>query len=135
MPELERRYCVDRPRSALAGHSLSALGVVYAIFQDVPAFCRAIAGAPSLWWDDRSVLKHIAKFRETHAVLPAEIFLGVGEEETPSMLGDLALLEAQLQARPFIGLTARTQRFPGRTHYNLTPELFLTGLRALFGNS
>jgi hypothetical protein len=49
------------------------------------------------------------------------------------MLGDLALFEAQLTARPFADLRITTQRFPDRDHYNLVPDLFAEGLRYLFG--
>ncbi len=132
-PELLERLPIARNRSALAGHSLSALFVLYALVQSQPPFHRAIAGAPSIWWDQRSLLAHLARVRDTQASLSAELYIGVGADETPSMLGDLALLDQQLAARPFAGLRLTTQHFPKRDHYNVVPELFAGGLRALFG--
>jgi uncharacterized protein len=134
-PELRKRFPLAPDRSVLAGHSLSALFVLYATFQSDPVFHRAIAGAPSIWWNNRSVLEDIARLRDRQASLPAELYIGVGEDETPSMLGDLALFDQQLAARPFADLRITTERFAGRDHYNLVPDLFTAGLRALFGQS
>ena len=132
-PSLTERFPIDRERSALAGHSLSALFVLFAVFQRQPLLRRAIVGAPSIWWDNRSLLGHIERLREAQDSLPVELYIGVGEDETPSMLGDLALFDAQLGARPFADLRIRTQSFPDRDHYNLVPDLFTAGLRELFG--
>ena len=132
-PTLTKRFPIDRERSVLAGHSLSALFVLYAAFQSQPIMRRAIIGAPSVWWDNRSVLAHLSRFRDAQGTLAAELYVGVGAEETPSMLGDLALFDAQLTARPFADLRITTQRFPDRDHYNLVSDLFASGLRYLFG--
>ncbi len=132
IPAIEGRYRIDRERSAFAGHSLSGLFVLFALLQERPVARRAIIGAPSIWWDDRALLKQLGAFRDRHASLRAEVFIGVGEDETPSMLGDLELLEAQLRARPFAQLALAIRRFPGRTHYDLTPDLFAAGVRELF---
>lgn len=59
--------------------------------------------------------------------------LSAGEADTDSMLGDLRLLEQQLAAQTFDGLTVAPQRFLGRNHYDVLPESFRTGLRRLFG--
>jgi hypothetical protein len=56
----------------------------------------------------------------------------VGENDTPSMTGDLAMLEAQLTAQPFPQLEVISRRFPGRDHYNVLPDAFREGLRQLF---
>lgn len=132
-PELERRYALDRRNSVLAGHSLSALFVLYALFQDEPLLRRAIAGAPSIWWDNRSVLAHVRRAHARRDALDAELYVGVGDEETPSMLGDLALFQEQLRTQPFRGLAWDVHGFPERDHYTLLPDLFRGGLRALFG--
>lgn len=131
-PEMQRRFSIDAHRSVLAGHSLSALFVLFAIFQPQPLFRRAIAGAPSLWWDNRNLLGHLTQLRERQATLPAEIYVGLGENETASMRGDLALFHEQLATRPFADLRVTTERFPDRDHYNVLPDLFAGGLRALF---
>jgi hypothetical protein len=130
--ELARRYPLHQESSVLAGHSLSSLLALHALFQPRPFFHRVLAGAPSIWWDNRSLLTLMKRFRDQQATLPAQLFLGVGTEETVSMLGDLALMEKQLAERPFAGLQITSVKFPGRDHYNVTPDLFSAGLRAFF---
>ena len=132
-PELAARYPIRDDARGLAGHSLGSLLVLYALFQCKPCFNRFLASAPSLWWDDRSLLSHADRLQSTGVALPARVFLGVGVNDTPSMTGDLDLLENQLVARPFPQLEVTSRRFAGRDHYTVLPDAFGEGLRALFG--
>ena len=131
-PELARRHPLRDDRRGLAGHSLGSLLVLHALFQRAPRFNRFLASAPSLWWDERSLLRLATTRRDSTSELPARLFLGVGTEDTPSMTGDLALLEAQLAVRPFAALEIVSRHFTGRDHYNVLPVSFREGLNALF---
>jgi uncharacterized protein len=133
--ELGRRYMLHQESSVLAGHSLSSLLALHALFQPRPFFRRVLAGAPAIWWDNRSLLALIKRFRDRQATLPAQLFIGVGTEETASMIGDLALMEKQLAERPFAGLQVTSVKFPGRDHYNIMPDLFSAGLRTFFASA
>jgi predicted alpha/beta superfamily hydrolase len=132
-PELARRYPLRASARGLAGHSLGSLLVLHGLFRPQPFFTHYLAGAPSIWWDDRSVLAQVAHLRERQEELRARLYLGVGAEDTPSMTGDLTLLERQLKENPFAGLEIIPERFPGRNHYDVVPDEFRSGLRALFG--
>lgn len=132
-PELLRRYPVkSRPRG-IAGYSLGSLLVLYALFQTKPFFTHHLAGSPSVWWDDRDILKQAKRLRARHAVLRAGLFLSVGENDSESMTGDLALLEAQLAKKPFKGLDRTSHRFANRDHFTALPDTFRAGLATLFG--
>ncbi len=131
-PELARRYPLQSDQRGLAGHSLGSLLVLHALFQPKPFFNRLLASAPSIWWDDRAILAAAQKLQETGVSLPARVYLSVGAEDTPSMTGDLALLEAQLLAQPFPELEILGEHFAGRDHYNVLPDAFRAGLVALF---
>jgi predicted alpha/beta superfamily hydrolase len=133
--ELARRYPLRQESSVLAGHSLSSLLALYALFRPRPFFRRVLAGAPAIWWDHRSLLALIKRFRARQASLPAQLFLGVGTEETASMIDDLALMEKQLAERPLAGLQITSMKFPGRDHYDVTPDLFSAGLRTFFSST
>ena len=109
-----------------------SLLVLYALFQRRLFFNRFLASAPSLWWDDRSLLAHADRLQSTGVALPARVFLGVGVNDTPSMTGDLDLLENQLAARPFPKLDIISRRFADRDHYTVLPDAFGGGLRELF---
>ena len=132
--ELARRHPVRDDQRVLAGHSLGSLLALYALFQPAPFFPQVLASAPSVWWDDRSILAHAARLRDTQSSLPASLYLGVGADDTASMTGDLALLEQQLATRPFSGLNLVSEKFPGRDHYNVVGDTLRSGLRALLGS-
>jgi predicted alpha/beta superfamily hydrolase len=134
VPELSRRYLLRAGAGGLAGHSLGSLLVLHALFLPRPAFTRFLASAPSLWWDDRALIGAAQRLQRTGVSLPAKVFLCSGVDDSPSMTGDLSLLEDQLAAAPFPELEVISRRFPGRDHYNVLPDAFRAGLGALFGS-
>ena len=93
----------------------------------------SLASAPSIWWDSRSILGLVSRLRERQARLDGRLYLCAGDADTPSMAGDLALLEKQLGERPFSGLTVVSERFPGRDHYDSAPLGMREGLARLLG--
>jgi len=131
-PELARRQRVREDWRGIAGHSLGSLLALHALFQEHPFFNRILASAPSLFWDDRALLHRVSRLQHTGAVLPARLFLAVGERDSPSMLSDLELLGQQLAAQPILRLEMRHRRFPKRDHYNVLPDAFRAGLQWLF---
>jgi hypothetical protein len=134
-PELNRRHALDPVKRAIGGHSLSSLFALYALFQPRPFFTHVLASAPSVWWDDRSILAQISKLREKTSQLPARLFLGVGEDDSVSMTADLNLLLQRLEAEPFTGLDIAYRRYPGLNHYNTLPASFAAGIEWLVGGA
>lgn len=132
-PELARRTPLRDDVRGLAGHSLGSLLVIHALLQRPPFFNRLLASAPSLWWDDRAALCQAQRLQRTGVALPAKLFLSVGEEDSASMNGDLALFEDQLAALPFPQLEVVARRYPHRNHFNVLPDAFREGLAVLFG--
>ncbi|GAB1489679.1 alpha/beta hydrolase-fold protein [Opitutaceae bacterium] len=131
-PELQARYPVDLTVRGIAGHSLGSLLVLHALFQRVPFFTHHLASAPSIWWDDRSILRLAGERHASGQPLPVELFLSVGDDDSESMTGDLSLLESELVGAPFDGLRVHTMRFPLRNHFNVLPDAFFSGLCHLF---
>lgn len=116
----------------VTGHSLGALWGLYAFFHDEGGFGACLASAPSVWFGDRVLLRRLAGIREARGSWPGRLVLSIGTEDSPSMLGDLALLESQLAERPFAGLEIISQRFPGYNHYDVGTVAMEAGLRALY---
>jgi predicted alpha/beta superfamily hydrolase len=131
--EVAGKYSVKSTKRVVAGHSLGSLLVLYALFQKEPFFDLALASAPSIWWEKRSILGIASKLRDSHAALEASVYLGVGENDSPSMLADLGLLEKQLKDRPFKGLTIQSGTFAGLDHYNSAAVILKAGLADLLG--
>jgi predicted alpha/beta superfamily hydrolase len=132
-PELHRRYPMNTWPRGLAGYSLGSLLVLDALFQTKPFFTHFLAGSPSVWWNNRAILGQAKRLRARQAKLRARLFLSVGEKDSESMTGDLALLETQLGKKPFKGLDRTSRRFAGRDHFNALPDTFRAGLATLFG--
>jgi predicted alpha/beta superfamily hydrolase len=133
--DLSKRYPLDEKRRGIGGHSLGSLFVLYALWQEPRFFTHYLASAPSIWWDNRSILELAAQRHAKHSSLPARLFLSVGEKDSASMTGDLSLLELQLTAKPFSGLDVTTRIFAHRTHFDVLPDAFRAGLAYLFGQS
>ena len=131
-PELARRHPLHAELRGIAGHSLGSLLALHALFQHQPFFNRVLASAPAIWWDDRELLCRTGKLQRNNCSIPARLFLGVGENDTASMLTEFEMLEDQLAAQPLAGLEVISRRFPGRDHYNVLPDAFGAGLRQLF---
>lgn len=132
-PELQRRYPVHETVRGIGGHSLGSLFVLHALWRRPAFFSHHLASAPSIWWDDRSILKIAARRRARSAALRGNLFLSAGAKDSESMLVDLARLEHQLALKPFRGLRVTSRRFPHGDHYNVLPDAFRAGLIDLFG--
>lgn len=131
-PELQRRYPAHPRQRAIAGHSLGSLFVLYALFQPKPFFSGYLASAPSIWWADCALLRHVKRLRARRATLRARLYLAVGGRDSDSMRGDLVLLEQLLAARPFRHLRVTAETYPDRNHYNALADTFPSGLAQLF---
>jgi uncharacterized protein len=131
-PELARRYPIHPDIRGIAGHSLGALFALHALFKPEPFFNRILASAPSIWWGDRILLQQASVLRTAQSSLPARVFLSVGLRDSPSMLTDLDLLQAELTNDPFTGLVIHREDFPKKNHFNSINPAFRSGLTALF---
>jgi predicted alpha/beta superfamily hydrolase len=132
-PELSQRYPLRQKGRAIAGHSVGSLFVLYALLVERPFFDLALASAPSIWWDDRSLLRLVEERHARSATLAGSLYLGVGAADTPSMTSDLGLLEEQLRDRPFSGLRVKSEKFLGRDHFDVVPHTIRGGLATLLG--
>jgi predicted alpha/beta superfamily hydrolase len=132
LPELARRYRVDRTRRGLAGHSLGSLLVLHALLRQPQYFSHHLASAPSIWWGNRDILRRAAKRRTRSPRLAARLFLSCGGRDSASMRDDLGRFLAQLADRPFAGLELSVAGFPRHTHYNVLRVAFAAGLKRLF---
>ena len=132
-PSWRWRHPLSETGRAIAGHSVGSLLVAPRPVPGPPVLHLALASAPSIWWDGRSILRLAADLRDRQAGLRGHLYLGAGGDDTPSMIGDLALLEKQLRDRPFRGLRVDSERFAGRDHYDVVPLTLRGGLAALFG--
>lgn len=62
LPELARRYPLDRDDMTIYGHSLGGLFVVHALLSRPGLFARYVAADPSVWWNAGESQREAAAF-------------------------------------------------------------------------
>ncbi|WP_343315601.1 alpha/beta hydrolase-fold protein [Brucella sp. BE17] len=74
-PEIEKRFHIDTSKQALFGHSLGGLFTLYAMFNHTDRFQTYAAADPSIWWNERSILKDKDRFVKAFTASPQPIRL------------------------------------------------------------
>ncbi len=110
MPQVKARYRANK-ESAIVGESLAGLFVVETFFLEPELFDTYIAFDPSLWWNDRKLVKDAAGYLRTWPKLARTLYLASSEEkELTAIMEKLA--------------TTLTRDAPSciRWHYEKMPE-------------
>lgn len=136
-PLVAREFPVDPHRRTLFGHSFAGLLVLHALFTRPGLFRDYVAASPSIWWNDRFILKERDAFaaraaRATHPALQARLLITVGSlEQTPPpdapaervallrerrQVDDARSLGLDLQALQAAGLQTTFREFEGENH-------------------
>jgi predicted alpha/beta superfamily hydrolase len=66
IPFIDSTYRTDPNTRIGHGHSFGGLFMLYTLFNKPDTFHRYIAASPSIWWDDRIILKHEQAYADTH---------------------------------------------------------------------
>lgn len=152
-PAIAARLPVDAQRQALFGHSLGGLLALYLLFTRPAAFRTVVAADPSIWWNDRSILREQAAFlaqRPARPAPPVDLLIetsGLRERppgappRTPS--GPMAMMlrpgpngrevAEALTGAPGLGVTFRT--FPEEGHGSMRSPAIGDALSFLFGQA
>lgn len=88
-PLVASRHPVDGKRQALFGHSFGGLFVVHALLTRPEAFSTLIASSPSIWWDDKVVLKNLPKLDKLPEGVHPRVQVSVGALEDDPPKGKL----------------------------------------------
>jgi predicted alpha/beta superfamily hydrolase len=152
IPLVEERYRVDPADRCLVGWSLGGLFGLHAMFNRPETFARYVLISPSIWWDDRVVLRDEQAYAESHDDLAAKVFACVGEREeaAPSrmwprvpdeytaaamdarMVSSLDELVTTLRSRRYPSLELTHHVFEDEHHVTVFPAAFTRGLTALY---
>jgi predicted alpha/beta superfamily hydrolase len=152
MPAVEDRWRVDPSDRCLVGWSLGGLFGLYTLFNRPEAFARYLLVSPSIWWDDRAILKDEAAYAASHDDLAARVYACVGEREetapsrmwppVPSefvenlmsarMVSSLEELVAKLRSRRYPSLDIASNVFEDEHHVTVFPAGFARGVHHLY---
>lgn len=138
LPFVEDRFHADPARRVFMGHSYGSLLGAQILFTQPELFSGYILGSPSLWYDDRHMLKVEADYARTHRDLRAKVFLYIGGYETvrpgprynrtEDMVADVATFERNLKSRNYPGLTVTSEVLEGEDHLTVFPAGLTHGL-------
>jgi uncharacterized protein len=134
IPDLVSRAGIPTRDIGIAGHSLGSLFGLYALCRPSPLFKYYLLSSPSVWWDDRTILSNYRQTAATSAPQPIEVFLSIGDEDTPSMTTDFRMLEELWCEAPRANVRMEIRHFASRDHYNVLPDAYREGFRHLYGS-
>jgi predicted alpha/beta superfamily hydrolase len=81
-PTVQARFPIDRNRQTMMGHSLGGLFTLRTMFNRPQSFQTYAALSPSIWWDNRAVMKEAQTFvKRTDRPQKLRVFLSAGTLE------------------------------------------------------
>jgi uncharacterized protein len=134
-PTIAAAYKVDPKDQSLYGHSLGGLFTLGVLFHHPDAFRGFVASSPSIWYNDREVLKGEADFRKAvqSGRTAPRILIEVGgrEQSPPSQLPpgmSAAEVKAAVDSSRMVGnavdLAARLSKLKGGPGYEVRSQVF-----------
>lgn len=159
-PALEAEYPLDPGERVLTGASLGGLFTLYAFLSNPEGFRRYLPISPSIWWDDRLLLKQAESVVASRAAPVADIAMFAAELEglghvdeilstyfTPEVValmppemrncdmhGDMEQMAAILTAWQGADFKVSTRIIPRESHQSIMGGAALSqGLRTLYG--
>ncbi|MFK5894365.1 MAG: alpha/beta hydrolase-fold protein [Pseudomonadota bacterium] len=122
IPEIETKYRV-LPHRTFVGHSFGGLTVLHSLLIQPGLFNNYIATDPSLWWDDKIMLKWVQKFILENKEKKARIFMSSADHEASDSFSSFINMTAsnkffyeRLQKSQSGDLNVKFQIFPGQDH-------------------
>src|SRR5437868_4450801 len=135
-PFIEQRYrtLADAHNTGLGGSSLGGLATLYLGFTYPEIFGKLAVLSPSVWWDNKAILKMIQK---TQPKPRLKIWLSMGTEESKTGVRDANLLDDALVAKGWKeGEDLHYEVIPGAKHEEAAwAERVEPVLRFLFPNA
>ena len=129
MPEINRRYRTTGS-SAIVGESLAGLFIVDTFMREPAMFDHYIAFDPSLWWNDRRILKDAPSASSTRNHAGKTLYIATSSQ--PEIAADAASLATILDQKAPAGLQHKLQRFDAETHATIYHPAALVAFRELF---
>ncbi len=131
LPLLRADYSVST--ITLVGHSFSAMFGVHVLLTDCTMFDGYLLASPSVWWDDKVLLKRETQFAATGAGLPVKVYMSMAAGETDELSAHPEF-HRQFASRNYDGLELEWDCFEGENHSSVVSAAINRGLRFLLAN-
>jgi predicted alpha/beta superfamily hydrolase len=129
MPVIRERYRTTG-ESTLLGESLAGLFVIETFFLEPALFDTYIAVEPSLWWNDRALLRTATERLSASGWPQATLYLASGAES--EITRDVEALAETLRRHAPASLHWRFEPMPEETHGTIFHPALLRAFRSLF---
>jgi len=157
-PLIEKRYKINRSKQTLFGHSLGGLFVLHVLFNRPETFQNYVAAAPSVWWNNQSVLEEEKAFQAKYKGQKLDLNVMITANTDPSRRRPTPAQAEQgraPQAEPrntrqdsvegsdsiigrletIEGVTAQYKLIENETHISMVPASINSALRFVLGDS
>jgi predicted alpha/beta superfamily hydrolase len=141
IPFVLNTYQVDPKRKLFVGHSYGALLGAQIMLTQPDTFDTYILSSPSLWFDDKTMLKLEQQYAANHKDLKAKVQLYAAEFEQlkpgpryanrVSIVDDTLLFEKTLKSRNYSGLQIQSQIIADEDHLSVFPSMISRALVTL----
>ena len=132
------KFHIDTQDQTYCGFSLGGLFGLYTLFTSSDSFDRYVIGSPSIWWNDKYILKLEENYSKTNKNLTAKVFMSIGalEEEDDNdgfnMVTNFNNLSKTLLNRKYAGFDLKTSILEDETHCSAVLATLNRGLRNVF---
>jgi predicted alpha/beta superfamily hydrolase len=128
IPVIEKQYRANGYR-LLSGTSFGGVFVMHAFLKDPALFSGYLSLSPSMWWDDRLLIKRTQEFLKKSPGLENALYLSLADEG--SGMGVEALAKVLRSEAPS-GLKWKFEQFPQEVHESIAYRSIYDGLRFVF---
>ena len=133
MPMIDKTY-KTAPYKIFAGHSFGGLSSLNCLLTHPDFFDAYIAVSPSLWWDNKYMLKLTDEKLKTGSVLHKTLFYSDGNEGGVNSFfhKSLVKLDSTLAKKKLKKLDYRYKHYPNETHMTEPVVAYFDALRFIF---
>lgn len=128
MPEMKSRYRTT-DESAIVGESLAGLFVLETFLLEPDLFDTYIAFDPSLWWNDKALVKAAGAPRPKHTKLEKTLYIATSVEGTPELAEQF--MENLAESAP-VGFHRTYEKMPEEKHATIYHPAALKAFRSIF---
>jgi len=134
IPYIEKNYKVE-PYKIFAGHSFGGITTINCMLTHPDMFNAYIAISPSLWWDNKYILKLAEKKLTKSVYLNKKFFYSVGNEgikDPNSFHTDVLKLDSLIVSRAPKGLLYKYKCYPEESHMSEPIVAYYDALRFFY---
>jgi predicted alpha/beta superfamily hydrolase len=132
-PVINKNYSTTQDSSAISGISFGGMLNSYILFAQPEMFKGYIIIAPSLVWNDKSVLKMETEYFTNHKELNKTVYIAYGSlDDKDWIINPTDEFFKNIKMHNYNGLKFVPQIFEGETHISVYSTALTNGLKTLF---